>query len=102
MSRRRCSKVWVSLIYFMCSVRGWGGRTRLSCYLCYLCGDKLLVKHCISNLVCVDSVGFFREQLAASFYIYIYNMDKHFNQTIVKYIHGTYLLHCTVPTVEMF
>lgn len=43
MSRWRCSKIWVSLIYFMCSVRGWGRRTRLSCYLCYLCGDKSAV-----------------------------------------------------------
>lgn len=35
MSRRRRGEIGVSLIYLVCSVRGWGRRTWLSCYLCY-------------------------------------------------------------------
>lgn len=76
MSRWRCSKVWVSLIYFMCSVRGWGRRTWLSCYLCNLCGDKLLVKHYISNQSAETPLYISREIM----YIYLSEtLHKSFN-----------------------
>lgn len=35
MSRGRCRKIWVPLVYFMCWVRGRSRGSRLPCYLCY-------------------------------------------------------------------
>ena len=52
MSRGRCRKIWMPLVYFMCWVRGRGRGSRLSCYLCYLWGNQF--SKSISNSILIN------------------------------------------------
>lgn len=40
MSRGRCRKIWMPLVYFMCRIRGRRRRSRLSCYRAVHCRDS--------------------------------------------------------------